>query len=110
MSLLRRLKNIDNRTKSSVYGWIRRAEQELQLCHISQMISSICILYRETEDYFGVYGEKIQLSKDKKSVIKPVDAEPGGLQLNYGSIVIASNSKAVCRWKLKIKQIDSSIS
>ena len=45
MSTFRKIREIDDKSKYGVYGWIRRAEQELELPHIPQIITSICILY-----------------------------------------------------------------
>ena len=42
---LKQLKDIDNRTKYAVYGWIRRKEKSLRLLNVPSQITSICILY-----------------------------------------------------------------
>eukprot|EP01084_Bolivina_argentea_P104079 186397_1 len=66
-TVLKRLSVIDDRTKYGVYGWIRKAEQELQLPHIPLMISNICILYYN----YDIWNQTITNSKikiDDKSI------------------------------------------
>ena len=69
-SLLKKLSKIDNKTKYVVYGWIRRAEDKLELGHIPMMISSICILYYHQDEIFHIVSKNVKVSKDRKSLIK----------------------------------------
>ena len=71
-SLFKKLSTIDTRMKYGVYGWIRKAERELIVRHIPQMISCICILCFDEDEEFKVAGEQIEISKGIKriSIIK----------------------------------------
>ena len=70
MSLLKKLQKIDDQTKYAVYGWLRKAEEELNLNHIPLMISSICILYYHMEEIFQLIPYHIKLSDDNKCITK----------------------------------------
>ena len=73
-SWLKQLSKIDIRTKHTVHGWIRKAEQELQIGYIPNMIRSICIIYIRDDDIFEVTSDKIKLSKHNKMITKIGDA------------------------------------
>ena len=91
-SFLKKLSKIDTRTKYGVYGWIRQAEQELQLRHVPLMISSICILYYHKDEIFDIVSKDVKLSMDGKSITKLCT---GCKNTNYGINKIASNTDNV---------------
>ena len=53
-SLLKKLSKIDDRTKLTVYGWIRQQEKSLRLRNIPSMITAICILYARDDEIFEI--------------------------------------------------------
>ena len=69
-SCWRKLSKIDRRTKYAVYGWIRKAEQELQLSHTPLMVSSICILYYVEDEIFEQTADTVKISKRGKCITK----------------------------------------
>ena len=66
----KRLSKIDNRTKFGVYGWVREAEETLNIGNVPQMISSICILYYTEYDEFSIIGRDVDVSNDKTIITK----------------------------------------
>ena len=105
MSSFKELSKIDDRAKLKVYGWIREAEKELALDFVP-MITNIIILYVNIDEYFDIISDDAQLSNNKQCLTK---IEKGLLSAsgncNYGKIVIASQSDAVCQWNIKIHKI-----
>ena len=102
MSSLKLLANIDARYKYSVYGWIRKAEQELQLNYIPLMIRSICILYYHDDEFFDKHDVNVIISKDKKTVTKKC---MGFDDITYGKYEIPSISDNIYQWDFKIRKI-----
>ena len=71
MSLLKRLRKIDQRTKSAVHGWVREHETQLKLSKIPTCIISICILFFRKDEIFDIFDKtKCKLSLDKKTISK----------------------------------------
>ena len=68
--LFDRLNQIDDRTKFGVYGWIRKAEQQLKLGNIPLRIHSVVILYFAEEEEFDIAGDGIKISDDGKTATK----------------------------------------
>ena len=99
--MLKRLSKIDEKTKYGVYGWIREAEESLQLGHVPLMISSICILY--FHEIFDAIGKYMKLSQGNKCITNASKAG-GWNNTNYGIIEIASNTNATYEWELRVKE------
>ena len=99
-SLFKKFSKIDKRTKYGVYGWIRKAENELKLSNVPLMIQSICILYFYEDEIFNVFGTGIDVSKDKKSITKSMC---GWTNNSYGITKIQSNTNNVYEWEFIIK-------
>ena len=107
-SLLKKLSNIDTRTKYGVYGWIREAEKELQIANVPLTIHSICILYIRDEEEFDeeLINDYIKLSHDKKCVTK--SRANHWSNNSYGTIEIQWKVKHVYQWNMKISKNDDS--
>ena len=104
-SLFKKLSKIDDATKYGVYGWIRKAEEELNLCHIPHMISSICILYYHEDDIFDVrkMGKFVHVSDDKKCVTFKNSKRYYWQHCNlFGTINVPSTNDLHYRWDLKV--------
>ena len=83
-SLSKKLSQIDDKTKYGVYGWIRKAGQELELNHVPLMISSICILYYCQDEIFDIVSTHVTKSADGKSITA---SENSWHNTNYGIIL-----------------------
>ena len=95
---LKLLKQIDKRTKCTVYGWIRELEAALNIPHIPTMISSICILYfREDEIFSTISQNGSELSQNKKMITK-MDIDHDNDNNNYGLIMAPSNGDCIYKW------------
>ena len=103
-SVLKRLSKIDNKTKYGVYGWIRKAEQELQLSHIPSSISDICILYYYQDEIFHIVSKQVKVSEDGRSITK---IRGGWANTNYGITEIESNTNNIYRWDFNMKKLQS---
>ena len=101
-SFWKKLSIIDNKTKYAIYGWMRKTEEELSLCHIPIIISSICIIYFYEYDAFETVGKDTKISSDGKSITK---LENSRWRNNYGKITIASNTNNIYRWDFKLKKL-----
>ena len=101
-SFWKKLSIIDNKTKYAIYGWMRKTEEELSLCHIPIIISSISIIYFYEYDVFETVGKDTKISSDGKSITK---LENSRWRNNYGKITIASNTNNIYRWDFKLKKL-----
>ncbi len=81
-SSLKSLSTIDARTKYAVYGWIRKSEIELEICHIPMMLRCICSLYYRDDEVFHTIGNDVKLSKNKKYITKI--GRDNSCNFNYG--------------------------
>ena len=96
---------IDDITKYAVYGWIREAENALNLDPIPVEIGMICMSYYFVEeDEFAEVGANNELSENGKVVTK---IAPGWGSCNHGKIIIESTANCICRWDLKIRALTS---
>ena len=111
MSLLKKLSKIDNYTKYGVYGWIRQAEEELNIGHVPPIISNICILYYTEDEIFdrimNMEATNLEISKDKKCVktIKRTEF----ISIAVGIIEVASTLPMEYLWHLRIKNCEEGI-
>lgn len=103
MSSLKQLHYVDERTKLTVYGWIR----SISKCHnwsnfpLSE-IASISILYFFKGEAFKNIDNCMRLSEDKSSVTKNSRGNSWD-NSSYGSLEIASTDKCICEWEILIK-------
>ena len=104
-SCCKELAKIDKKTKYGVYGWIRKAEMELQLFNIPLMIANICVLYFYEEDVFHQIADSMVVSDDRKFIAKIKDSSWSNM--NYGIIEIESNNRNVYRWEFEISDCTS---
>ena len=101
-SFLKRLSKIDDRIKYGVYGWIRKAEQELNQQHVPLMISSIIILYFHEEEIFDEITKDLIKSKNDKCVTIVRSTGDIGVANAFGIITIDSTDYGKYRWDLKM--------
>ena len=90
-SCCKKLAHIDTKTKYGVYGWMRKAEVELQLSQSPLMIANICVLYLYEEDPFDQTVNSTGISHDRRLITQTTHCSKTGM--NYGTIVIDSNQK-----------------
>ena len=108
---LRRLNNIPNKTKWTVYGYIREHHALLKLeeynifKNIPDLIPSLCILYFDFCDFFAIIPNGVIYKSDDKKSISSIF---GGVRRCYGSAIISSDSNCICKWDLKILNIPKS--
>lgn len=100
---LKRLSKIDRKIKYGVYGWIRRAEIELEIANIPLMIQSICLLYFYQEEMFDIVNEFMKVSENRKCITK--QSSWGWENCNYGSTQIQSMSSNKYTWNIKIRKL-----
>ena len=63
------LSNIDEITKFTVTGWIRKYEKQLKLPIVPNLIMATCILFYRMDEIFDIIDKNnIKLSADKKSI------------------------------------------
>ena len=102
------LSKIDKRTKYGVYGWIRQAEEELNLDAVPNGICSIIILYLRMDDIFSIIGEGIKVTKNGKLLTKLEERAKD--RACYGEIEIDSISNGIYQWDLNIYDLSGWVS
>ena len=104
-SFFKTLNKIDERTKHSVYGWMREAERELNLCNIPMLVKSICILYFRDDEMFEVIGDGTMTDKTNKRITKinQHDWE----NASYGYVKIPSMNQCIYQWDMKINYVSN---
>ena len=98
------LSNVGDRTKCSVYGWIRKAEQKLHLSSIPLLVQSLCILYFREDEIFEIIPDDVIPSENHRTITKI--NEDGWDNNTYGIEEIPSESSLVCQWDLRIIRCD----
>ena len=104
MATLKKLKQIDNRFKYAVFGYVRSMESQLSHYNVPVLISYVVLSYYFHGEYFAKYGDKVQLSNDRMTVTKIIDKSMWNKYNNttYGNIWIESNVNQIAKWKLKL--------
>ena len=96
------LSQVDKRSKYGVYGWIRRAEKELQSSNIPEGIYSLIILYYAEIDKFEYVMEGIETSSNMRQVTKIARDESMAESPIYGKVEIQSTGSGIYEWELKV--------
>ena len=93
------LKQIDNRYKYAVFGYLRLMEKELSLHSLPTIILYLCLSSYYGE-YFSKSGHAIEISKDGRTAIK-IEPVVGWKNVCYGNLWIDSLSDKIATWTLK---------
>ena len=110
MSLrLKKLKEISNKYKFTVFGYIRSIENE-SLLNIPPIICYLCLGYYFHQDYFVSCDKYIKISEDKLTVTQVDSREFGSSSKNVGEsrqvafchARIKSDIPQIVGWKFKI--------
>ena len=59
-----RWKKADNKTKLSVFGYIRQIERDLKGWNIPTSVQCYCVSYYFSSDYFTEHGDNIKINKN----------------------------------------------
>ena len=71
MSSLKQLSNIDDRSKLTVYGWMRNIQKSYNWTNFPlSELASICILYFASGERFEYIAKCMELSENNLSVTK----------------------------------------
>ena len=112
MSALKRLHEIDTKTKCIVFGYVRsnhkflfKSNQNALFQNIPISISSLCTLYYHLYDYFDEINPRVNLTKDNKTISIMHGNWPNLPNFNFGKQIIASTSKKINKWHLRINSI-----
>ena len=65
----------------------------------------LCALYYDSRDYFEIIPDTVSLSEDKLSVTKITEYNIEYGDTSFGSMLIPSTSKYICKWDLKIDNL-----
>ena len=93
------LKQIDNRYKYTVFGYLRLMEKELSLHSLPKIILYLCL-----SSYYGEYFSKshgIEISKDGRTSTK-IEESMSWENISYGNLWIDSLSDKIATWTLKL--------
>ena len=112
------LKQINDRTKMSVFGYIREMQTKLTLPEIPMVICYLCLAYKSHADYFDPDDEnelrsdtRAKLSKDRLTLtnVKTRTEEYDNALHGYGHQIIPSNKNIVATWKVKVNSVSKVI-
>ena len=96
-------KSIGNRTRFTVYGWVRNQEKTLTSGHVPSIILASIILYYRNDEIFVIIGNDAKLSKNRKIVTKTVNGW-SFYNNHFGMNQIDSTTDIVYTWKLLIRK------
>ena len=107
MSIASKLNKVDDRTKYGVFGWIRKAEQELSLPYFPIMLKLIVVLYSDNNEYFDKkrITKFIKLSDDYTTikVNYPRNTPKSGNIFGVQNISVYFNYKWTFNWNKRGK-------
>lgn len=93
---------IDDRSRFTVYGWIRKVKKLYNWANFPlSELASIIVQYFASVEMFKTIAKCVELSEDKLSVTKK-KGESDWRNACYGSVTIPSKSNIICEWELKI--------
>ena len=95
------LNTVDQRSKYSVYGWIRHMQKTFKIGNVPPLVTAICILYFREDEIFNVISNGIKLSENKKMITKTED-DWDFANNSYGIMEIESENELEYIWDLKI--------
>ena len=112
MSFIKQLKQIiDDNTKHSVFGYIRRIEKSNHFfCAIPVMIHYLCLQYYFYGEYFQKCGDDIIISDDHRSIEKKADAAENWSNTSYGNMWFESSIDQTAEWIFKIDKMPPNVS
>ena len=99
MATLKKLKQIDNRFKYAVFGYVRSMEPQLSHYNVPVLISYICLSYYYHNEYFAKKGDNVELSNNNMTVNK---LNVGWNNTTYGNIWIESDIDQIAKWTFKL--------
>ena len=108
MTPLKRLKNINNKYKYTVFGYIHQNEQELSLQIIPALIFYLSLLYYFHGECFDRCSENMEISHDKMTITRNSKLSTDNPWNNFaiGAISIDSMKKCLAKWRFKLKHIE----
>eukprot|EP01084_Bolivina_argentea_P173678 300851_1 len=93
---------INNKTKYSVYGFIREIEKSFKLTTvIPQSIIKICILFFMQTEYFAKCGRKMIITGTQNDTLKTTERSFYRCAA-FGANWIPSNRKSIIMWTVKM--------
>ena len=106
MSLIKLLKTVDNRSKDSVFGYIRQSRDESKDAAIPTMIQYCCLKYYFINEYFSKCCIDLRISNNGR-VVKSTDS---GCQYRehsaFGNIIVNPSSKCITEYKWTVKLLE----
>ena len=99
--MLPNLKHIDDKTKDTVFGYIRQQQKTLSLSNICPLISYLCLSYYYQNEYFTTTKDhEITISENRMKITKHNGS--GWINTTYGNVWIDSSIPQIAKWKIKI--------
>eukprot|EP01084_Bolivina_argentea_P037160 68703_1 len=105
---LKQLKQINDHTKRSVFGYVREIQEKLSLPNIPILISYLCLSYYYHNEYFTKSCDEIEISNDRMS-IKKIKGDLSYANTTYCNTWIQSTSNKIAKWTLKATACSSYI-
>ena len=100
---LKQLKQINNKTRNSVFGYVRRIEKNNKLSSaIPDMISYLCLQYYSHGEYFKKSDKNIKITNERMTIERKVRYAGFADSSAFGKMLIDSNMNQIVQWTLKI--------
>ena len=96
MSFQQLLKMADNRSKDSVFGYIRQSRKNINDTAIPTMIQYCCLKYYFINEYFTKCGDDLKISQNGKIVSKPDNVYR--FQSVYGNVLIDIDNISISKY------------
>eukprot|EP01084_Bolivina_argentea_P155473 270925_1 len=106
LASLKHLKQVNNKIKFCVFGYVREMELELKLANIPMIASYLCLAYYYHNEYFEFVNEYIHTSNDKMTISRPAATYNRTSTTNaIGNQVVKSNEDMIATWTFKINEV-----
>eukprot|EP01084_Bolivina_argentea_P037161 68704_1 len=97
---LKQLKQINDHTKRSVFGYVREIQEKLSLPNIPILISYLCLSYYYHNEYFAKSGNEVEISNNRMTITK-IKGNMDYKNTTYCNTWIQSTSNKIAKWTFK---------
>ena len=104
MSAFKLAKNVDERSKLLVFGYVRSVESALQLPNTPPLIMHLCLTFYYLNEYFARALRNCFVISDDKLTVTKIDEHPDWNHTICLNEEIQSMSNAIVTWQFKIIQ------
>ena len=107
MSFQKLLKLVDDRSKNSVFGYIRQSRDDAEQMAIPMMIQYCCLKYYFINEYFKKCGDNLRISNNPKIVTSIEKTWTFEKHFATGNIVIDPANESITKyvWTIRVLEL-----